>query len=715
MATEWMDDIITSVIEGGELDEITVLRAFLLDKRNKDDIKEENVKYFYTTLFNITEGELSEDKTGFIAVWSQLLAAKPNQDDGDGDVLRKQLLGSCLNQDIAAFESCKLELLNHLFHHKKDAEEVYFIAVEFQLFSAAQGLLRHGLESVQNWTDNQQTVDTLFQVRERLMVAELNHFDLGGSAVEQENAGCSVIVDPECTKRVENGIIYVNKLQDGFQICKNGGVLWLRNGDYAASDYFDIKLTAGKKPLEIIGESCSECCINGSLRIMSAAAGITLRNIKFEIGDSAESTASINIFGGVVNFKGCVLECFSNTAIYIRDNASKDGSKVSMENCFVEGLQSCQRIFALQPQMVVDLEVDTTYFNEAFSVLTSIQDGSGSSSRSSSPVNLGFNNCVFNEIQDGIRLLQAVSCSSTVLTVQCSTFNLVLYDEESGSSAVALSNFKSVNFSRNKVTVNHTQGSGLDLNTGQSAAVSNSLVVTAAELDRRLSTSTAVKLNSVLDCDFQSSYVFGFRLGLSVRQCGDVTIGSVKMSTCAAALYSPDKSSSNQIRLANSDIASVFHGVLLEGGLGSISVHNTQFTDVLHPIAANAGCNVEVSKSAATKSRELVDYATVGHETDEHLSDSLNSPESADFRKSDVADFLKSETKAADLTIQKLEAGRGRKDDRTQKNTHDYDDVESNENTQEEELKLYLIAVKNLPYQISTARPLKLFSIPTNS
>ena len=49
---------------------------------------------------------------------------------------------------------------------KKDAEEVYFIAVEFQLFSAAQGLLRHGLESVQNWTDNQQTVDTLFQVKQ---------------------------------------------------------------------------------------------------------------------------------------------------------------------------------------------------------------------------------------------------------------------------------------------------------------------------------------------------------------------------------------------------------------------------------------------------------------------------------------------------------------------------------------------------------------------
>ena len=30
----------------------------------------------------------------------------------------------------------------------------------------------------------------------------------------QEDAGCSVIVDPECTKRVENGIIYVNKLQE---------------------------------------------------------------------------------------------------------------------------------------------------------------------------------------------------------------------------------------------------------------------------------------------------------------------------------------------------------------------------------------------------------------------------------------------------------------------------------------------------------------------
>ena len=32
--------------------------------------------------------------------------------------------------------------------------------------SAAQGLPRHGLESVQNWTDNQQTVDTLFQVKQ---------------------------------------------------------------------------------------------------------------------------------------------------------------------------------------------------------------------------------------------------------------------------------------------------------------------------------------------------------------------------------------------------------------------------------------------------------------------------------------------------------------------------------------------------------------------
>ena len=42
-------------------------------------------------------------------------------------------------------------------------------------------------------------------------------------------------------------------------------------------------------------------------------------------------------------------------------------------------------------------------------------------------------------------------------------------------------------------------------------------------------------------------------------------------------------------RLQNGDIESVFHGVLLEGGLGSLNVHNTQFTDVLHPIAANAG------------------------------------------------------------------------------------------------------------------------------
>ena len=38
-----------------------------------------------------------------------------------------------------------------------------------------------------------------------------------------------------------------------------------------------------------------------------------------------------------------------------------------------------------------------------------------------------------------------------------------------------------------------------------------------------------------------------------------------------------------------------------------------------------------------------------------------------------------------------------------------------NEMILEDELKLYLIAVKNLPYQISTERPLNLFSIPTIS
>ena len=90
-------------------------------------------------------------------------------------------------------------------------------------------------------------------------------------------SGCSVVVDPTCTKRVENGLIYVPSLQDGFQICKNGGKLWLRNGDYAAETYFDINHVRGKKPLEIIGESCSDCCITGSIRIMSSSAGITFR------------------------------------------------------------------------------------------------------------------------------------------------------------------------------------------------------------------------------------------------------------------------------------------------------------------------------------------------------------------------------------------------------------------------------------------------------
>lgn len=47
----------------------------------------------------------------------------------------------------------------------------------------------------------------------------------------------------------------------GLQISQNGGKLLIKNGDYTADAWHDVKLLKDGATLEIIGESSSDCCL----------------------------------------------------------------------------------------------------------------------------------------------------------------------------------------------------------------------------------------------------------------------------------------------------------------------------------------------------------------------------------------------------------------------------------------------------------------------
>ena len=134
--------------------------------------------------------------------------------------------------------------------------------------------------------------------------------------------------------------------QAGFQICKNGGTLYIKNGDFSTDNFFSLILGGGAaNALEIIGESACDTCINGSVRIQSNGGVVSFRNIKFEIGDCAESNAALNIFSGQVVFDSCVFECFVNTGIYVHGTSSREAATtVRLQNCFIEGLYIVQLV-----------------------------------------------------------------------------------------------------------------------------------------------------------------------------------------------------------------------------------------------------------------------------------------------------------------------------------------------------------------------------------
>ena len=71
-----------------------------------------------------------------------------------------------------------------------------------------------------------------------------------------ENVRGLIVVDPAGTKGLKNGVIHVTELQAGLQMCKNGGILFLRNHSYNA-DNFDVIHLSPDKVKKKFGIYCS--------------------------------------------------------------------------------------------------------------------------------------------------------------------------------------------------------------------------------------------------------------------------------------------------------------------------------------------------------------------------------------------------------------------------------------------------------------------------
>jgi len=451
--------------------------------------------------------------------------------------------------------------------------------------------------------------------------------------------------------------------------------------------------------LNVIGESTCETCINGAVTIQTEGT-VTFQNIKFEIGDCAESNAAINVFRGEVVFDGCILECFVNTAIYVHGGATSDRkTTVRLRACLVEGLQSCQRVFGLEKGVFTDLEVTSTYFNEMLSVL------SWFSPRPANNVNISFNNSFFNQIQDGLRV--ALSEASNVhVEVKRSSFNLVLYNEDSPSSAVAFSSTKALHtsamalssdkalpnsamtlkFVENLVDYQHTQGSGIDVCGALSCLVQGSSFRTGRGIDRRLSTSVGALLAKVKEAVFESNYITGFRIGIKVSGKCDLIIKKSNFTECSLGLSiskEPQQSCKavSSCSLEGTVFTNVFNGIVCEAIHATVDLVSCRFTNVLIPLLTNKKAkSTRISDCQSTRCVDISDT-----ETDLHQPDPLDVNSAA----TGLTEFNRHVMKSDALVVE------ASPDDFSQGKQHPSPD---------DDLKLLLIVEKNLPFQVEVDR-----------
>jgi len=505
-----------------------------------------------------------------------------------------------------------------------------------------------------------------------------------------------VVVDPNGTKRVEDRVLYVTKLQDGLQMCKNGGLLFLKNHNYEA-DNFDIVHVNRDKKLEIIGESCADCSITGSIRIASASS-VSFTNIKFEVGDSAESCDSINIFSGNISYDNCVFECFVNTAFFL--HPSKQDSpdletQIMFKHCIFEGLSSCQRIYSIENGVCLKLIMDTCYFNECYSVLTVPHNNT-----QWKHVHIYATNCSFNDVQDGVKVISADKECFDVEFSDCD-FNMVLYDEEQPSNSISAVKSRNVDVKSCLFVYNHTQGTAITAEEIDNLQLCDNYVITDQQVDRKLSTSIAACLTSISQAKVSSCYFSGTRIGLLLSACQKVEIDKCSFDCCSVGLYVGHNSNVDQVSLNNSTFQSCFDGFLIEGLVNSCTIQNCCFIDVIDSVLNNKKNNVHITSCTKQFSEEI------GMIKDGSLLPNTENNDPTDIEAAPILHMLEDQSIDDDTKLTK--DGKEMKTEDNGKEMKSEDSGETSDNDEktdskdftDEDVKLFLVVQKNLPYQVA--------------
>jgi len=607
----WMDDVVKEVIE--DVDnfdnpvEFDALKILVVNENFKKKQNSLSVVQCFKTFFGCLEKlknnvvSLTEEQEAVVELISKDLAGSFQRFSASefcykerlilGDLCCEKgdwseayqhycdvLFCSCLERNKHLFIKTTVNQIKCLLHLEEFHRASQYV-VRTQLFKEGVDKFSQTLAEVFDRNDlNENIVKQIVSLRKVIFDKYLDYMDDKGGASEEEvdldRKNATILVNPSGEKGFIDGKFHLQDLQSALNFAKNGGTIFLENGNYKTEKHFDIKQLSPDpaKIITIIGASNNDCSIHGTIKIW-AKLGVKFKRIKLEVGEDAESSDALYVLGGKAKFEDCLIEVPVNTGIYVIGQQDIQ-TQLELTFCIVDGLEACQRAFAFQGENV-EICLNDCMFSDMFSVMT-VQ--SNEDIRKNVAVNV--NNCIFNDVQDGLKVLLN-KASDVECHVRGCQINLVLYDQDLSSSGFEISsgNF----FARNNfIFMNHVDGKGFHVMNTKECVVSQNLIGSTADIDRKLAMGVGILLENVSNISLSKATISGFLFGIRMADCEVVDVDRSWVDQCSVGVY-VDKSKSDKtkrLNIKNCSFKMMYYGVMCQSHQVKIVVKTTKFWDV---------------------------------------------------------------------------------------------------------------------------------------
>ena len=484
-------------------------------------------------------------------------------------------------------------------YHESIEQEIYLLFNVGNYEKAVSKVRRNKLYKRGLWLlsffpkENLDDIQKSYLIRKQLFEGYLDFMDNEGGdfeyEVDRDRENANIIVDSRCDKGFRNGKFYVNDLMSGLKLAQNkGGVIFLENGDYTTDTFFGVKLRTCDKEITIIGSSTSECSIHGTIKIQAENA-VKFKRVKLEVGSSPECKDAIFITKGFVTFTECLIEATVNTLFYVFES-----SKLCLELCIVDGLESCQRCVSVSGK---DAEVSLlgSWVRDMFSVVTITEEDAVTS------LDLSIKGCEIDSVQTAVT---ATKVGVHSISMVRNAFNMVLYSDEDPSHVLSLSGLDGyyedgcyehsdsdfvVDTRQNIIKFQHIEGKAFQVNQVPSVLIAQARILTEDGIDRKLAICEAVSGSSLNTLEVDRIEVIGFRVGVSVLDTQDVNIRKSSFDKCSIGIYSPKQKARTRgvIKLEDTKIKTTYYGFLVINKKVEIKLASVKFMDVPKPLLLN--------------------------------------------------------------------------------------------------------------------------------